>query len=90
MATTSASFHTTGIGETTSPSKALNIPQNTTLEEIKQVFKLLLKAATISLHDLTKTRDEYIAGPEFGQKVIDLVGRVITDYLADFNIADVA
>ena len=32
--------------------------------------------------------EEYIAGPEFGQKFIDLVHRVITEYLADTNVAE--
>ena len=67
MATLSASFHTTGNGETTSYSQASNIPPNTTQEEIEQVIKRLLEDATISLHDFTKARlDEYIARPEFG------------------------
>ena len=32
--------------------------------------------------------DGYIAGPEFRHKVIDLIDRVITDYLADTNVAE--
>ena len=89
MATPSPSFQTTGNGETTSSSQALNLPQNATQEEIEQLFKRFLEDATISLHDFTKARlDEYIAGPEFGQKVIDLVDRVITEYLVDANVAE--
>ena len=32
--------------------------------------------------------EEYIAVTEFGEKVIDLVDHVITDYLADTNVAE--
>ena len=54
-----------------------------TQEEIEQVLKRLLEDATVSLHEFTEARlDEYIAGTEFGQKVIDLVDSLINDYLA--------
>ena len=89
MVTPSASFHATENGKTSSSSQARNLPQNETQEEIEQVFKRLLEDATISLHDFTKARlDEYVAGPEFGQKGIDLVDRVIPDYLVHANVAE--
>ena len=56
MAIPSASFHTTGNGETTSSSQAPNLPPNATQEEIEQVLKRLLEDATVSLHDFTKAR----------------------------------
>ena len=54
----SASFHTTGNGETTSSSQAPKLPPNKTQEEIEQVLTLLLEDATVSLNDFTKARLE--------------------------------
>ena len=64
IATASASFHTTGNGETMSSSQAPNFPSNTNQDKIEHVLKRLLEDATVSLHEFTQARlEEYITGP---------------------------
>ena len=88
MATPYASFQNTGNGVATSPSQAPNLPPNTTSDEIEKIFKPFWDKATISIQDFTKSRlDQYIAEPEFGQKVFDLDKYVTTEYIADANAA---
>ena len=53
------------------------------------MFTRVMSGCADTLCDFARKRlDEYIAGPEFGQKLTDLTDQVLTDYLADPTVME--
>ena len=91
MATPSDSFHPAGNGGTPRTSQASHTqsPPSPAGESFETMFTRVMSGCADTLCDFAQKRlDEYIAGPEFGQKLTDLTDQVLTDYLADTTVTE--